>query len=445
MSLRFRVLQMSKPLIEGSNLSFALRCIPAGDVVFDASHNYTPPPPYQASVSHNCFRFLDSAMHFRPAELNVLLRSLPAQPMQRRLFFSMVVACRRRLAKRWEQTPLAKLFTLEDEWSMLAQRAQAVRVREAIRARGLLLHDAFLKFDYDRNGLLSPGEVYGALEWLEVPDVTPADVLFFVRSISREDHISYANFMELLCAPDEAEALANGGNGGSTAGEESGGVGTPAALMPPAQEAPASSDAAVAAAGGGASTALVISPPMLAKQRSRVAPKGEEQLLALLKEHRTEEQRLQAELERLQKAQREEAKARLDALLVDSDFSWMVQSKRGNATNPRTTRTSRFWDFTRCAQPGSRDFPLWMEARGRWAMVRQGAARVQTAASYLEGYVGRARLAEFVRLHPQVHPRPSPNLAPEPSPSPTSDPSPSACTRSRCSGCRTRIRRPRST
>ena len=122
-------------------------------------------------------------MHFRPAELNVLLRSLPVQPMQRRLFFSTVVACRRRLLKRWEQTPLAKLFTLEDEWSMLAQRAQAVRVREAIKARGLLLHDAFQKFDYDRNGLLSLAEVYGALDWLEIPGVLPAEVIFFVLSL----------------------------------------------------------------------------------------------------------------------------------------------------------------------------------------------------------------------------------------------------------------------
>ena len=28
------------------------------------------------------------------------------------------------LTKAWEQTPLAKLFTLEDEWSMLKLRAQ---------------------------------------------------------------------------------------------------------------------------------------------------------------------------------------------------------------------------------------------------------------------------------------------------------------------------------
>ena len=76
-------------------------------------------------------------------------------------------------------------------------------------------------------------------------------------------------------------------------------------------------------------------------------------------------------------------------------------------------------------------------------LLSLGAARVQTAATYLEGYVGRARLAEFVRLHPQVNPNPNPT--PDPSPSPTPDPSPSACTRSRCSGCLTRTRRPRST
>ena len=66
-------------------------------------------------------------MHFKPAELNTLLRSIPAPPTARRLFFSAVVACRRRLKKAWQQTPLAKLFTLEDEWSMLKQRAQASR------------------------------------------------------------------------------------------------------------------------------------------------------------------------------------------------------------------------------------------------------------------------------------------------------------------------------
>ena len=58
------------------------------------------------------------------------------------------------------------------------------RTREAIRHRGLLLHDAFLKFDYSRTGMLSLDEVYGAFEWLKIP-VTPEEVLFFVRSVRR--------------------------------------------------------------------------------------------------------------------------------------------------------------------------------------------------------------------------------------------------------------------
>ena len=82
----------------------------------------------------------------------------------------MVVACRRRLLKSWEQTPLAKLFTLEDEWSMLKLRAQVTRTREAIRKRGLLLHDAFLKFDYSRTGMLTLEEV--PLAW--TPPVHPS-------------------------------------------------------------------------------------------------------------------------------------------------------------------------------------------------------------------------------------------------------------------------------
>ena len=120
-------MRQGKSLIEGSDAAVALRCIPAHDALFDASANHPAAPQYMRGVSHNSFRFVDCAMHFKPAELNVLLRVIPAPPTSRRLFFMSVVACRRRLKKAWQQTPLAKLFTLEDEWSMLKQRAQARR------------------------------------------------------------------------------------------------------------------------------------------------------------------------------------------------------------------------------------------------------------------------------------------------------------------------------
>ena len=426
-------MRQGKELVPGSDVALALRCIPAHDAVFDQTANFPLSPIYQCATSHNNFRFLDSAMHFKPAELNVLLRSIPAPPMARRLFFSMAVACRRRLAKRWEQTPLAKLFTLEDEWAMLAQRAQAVRVREAIRARGLLLHDAFLKFDYDRNGLLSLGEVYGALEWLRIPNVTPADVLFFVRASSSDDHISYANFMELLMTAEEKEEMLTAaptapGDSSSKvpaqlvpvvatanmASEILGGIPPSRAMSAPplltnmpssgelnpfgsfgplgtiltssgrsrrSSSETASPKAATLAtdadAGAGADRGEGGGPPSLARQRSRVQPKGEEQLRSLLEASRAEEQRLQAELEKLQAAQLERARLKLEETLVDSDFSWLRSAKRHASLNPRTTRTSRFFDFTRGTVGGRLGAPMWMDGRGKWLNVLQGDAKVR--------------------------------------------------------------------
>merc|ERR1719324_1050928 len=87
---------------------------------------------------------------------------------------------------------------------MTLARALSVRVREAIRARGLALHDAFVLFDYDRNGLLDLAEVFGALSWLGVP-VDAADVLFLVRGVTREAHLTFPAFMELFAPGDDGD------------------------------------------------------------------------------------------------------------------------------------------------------------------------------------------------------------------------------------------------
>jgi hypothetical protein len=59
----------------------------------------------------------------------------------------------------------------------------SVRVREAIRARGMLLYDAFNKFDSDKNGLLSASEVWGAFEYLDIGCTTAQDIVQFVRCV----------------------------------------------------------------------------------------------------------------------------------------------------------------------------------------------------------------------------------------------------------------------
>jgi hypothetical protein len=44
---------------------------------------------------------------------------------ERRHFFRNTIGCRRRMANKWEETPLAKIFALPDQFSMLKQRAYA--------------------------------------------------------------------------------------------------------------------------------------------------------------------------------------------------------------------------------------------------------------------------------------------------------------------------------
>ena len=127
-----------------------------------------PRSPYQASVSYNCFRFNDSVMHFKPEvctsapsvptvlsaplhlctlypcglqELNVLLRSIPAKPVTRRLFFTMVVACRRRLRKAWEQTALVRSSSLRrSDPPRPAEQPPGLRMLTRVAPRAVLAY-----------------------------------------------------------------------------------------------------------------------------------------------------------------------------------------------------------------------------------------------------------------------------------------------------------------
>lgn len=83
-----------------------------------------------------------------------------------------------------------------------------MRVREGIKQLGLLLYDAFNKFDYDKNGLLSPAEVWGAFDFLGMHSMTAHDVVDFVRTADtdRDGNISYKEFIEILQDPEAAES-----------------------------------------------------------------------------------------------------------------------------------------------------------------------------------------------------------------------------------------------
>ena len=88
-------LRQGKAPVEGCDAAMALRCVCANDIVLDASSNFVSSSRYQQSVAHNSFRFFNSDTHYKPGDINILLREIPAEPLQRRFFFTAMVACRR--------------------------------------------------------------------------------------------------------------------------------------------------------------------------------------------------------------------------------------------------------------------------------------------------------------------------------------------------------------
>jgi Ca2+-binding EF-hand superfamily protein len=212
-------------LISGSTTNIALRCVPTGFTVLDesaptsfncaeGSHALLAPrnqeqsplySPYMTNSTLECFRFLNCELFFSERSLNILLHALHGTSKRdRRLFFKNIIACRRRLAKKWNEYSVAKLFTLSDYFGQLKQRATSVCLREEIQSRGMLLYDAFNKFNFAKNGLLSPAEMWGAFHYLDV-EMSAMDILDFVNAadMDRDGNISYKELVDILSDPDK--------------------------------------------------------------------------------------------------------------------------------------------------------------------------------------------------------------------------------------------------
>lgn len=112
-------------LIPNASTEIALRYSPiategaplAGDggIALDASHTWrhgTGATPYEASVAHSSFRFFDGDMHYSAAGLNVLIRTLKGTTRERERFFLSATGVRRRMDRRWQEMPIAKVSLL---------------------------------------------------------------------------------------------------------------------------------------------------------------------------------------------------------------------------------------------------------------------------------------------------------------------------------------------
>mmetsp|Transcript_34345 Transcript_34345/g.67660 ORF Transcript_34345/g.67660 Transcript_34345/m.67660 type:complete len:622 (+) Transcript_34345:152-2017(+) len=163
----------------------------------------------QQLAAEQSLSFFNSDLFFQPHHLDILLRALETNSLQKRkAFFLAVKACRRRSTAPWEQAPIAKLFTVPDQYYLLGQRAKLARLRSVLKAHDLKLYDAFQVFDNDRSGYLGANELFNVFSSLGVMNFTPADLREFVTFIDSDGdgRISYSEFKAAL---EDGEATKN--------------------------------------------------------------------------------------------------------------------------------------------------------------------------------------------------------------------------------------------
>ena len=142
-------------------------CLSTGSTMLDYTPGFQPSGEYQAGTARSVYKFIDSQVNFEGTEVNHLIRALQGSDVgSRKRFFDEVRSNRRRKNVGVETSAVAKVFITPDEYHLIQHRVTMRRIRLALKEKGLFVKDAFDAFDYDRDGRLSQGELYGGLEWL---------------------------------------------------------------------------------------------------------------------------------------------------------------------------------------------------------------------------------------------------------------------------------------
>lgn len=119
------------------------------------------------AVGIQCLRFFNNEMYFAPSELALLLEGLAEVPLTlRHEFFECCLRLRRRERHLWGDTPLAKVFTKQDEWHLLSARARMQQFQQSLKQKKRSVHlaVALRRFDENDDGRLSAEEILKCLE-----------------------------------------------------------------------------------------------------------------------------------------------------------------------------------------------------------------------------------------------------------------------------------------
>jgi len=209
-----RVVHVTHPILLNRKADratgLALRSLPDLGSILDKSPLFGQGGGSDLPLALQCFRYLNCDCFYDNTELALLLRGVQNNPIaRRRAFFENLMMCRRRDRLKWDDTPLKQVFSLSDQYHLLAFRAKVVRIRQAIRNKGLMVGDAFNKFDVVGNNKLNATELANACAWLKITGLDNDDIaeLIVAADCDKDGLLDYNEFIGLLRAIDsETEA-----------------------------------------------------------------------------------------------------------------------------------------------------------------------------------------------------------------------------------------------
>mmetsp|Transcript_8165 Transcript_8165/g.12711 ORF Transcript_8165/g.12711 Transcript_8165/m.12711 type:complete len:736 (-) Transcript_8165:71-2278(-) len=206
-----RLIHSDHPLLKVNNehkVGLGIRLLQGGGII-DRSARFMADPTAHADVQSSmaCFRFINCDFFYDDTELLMLMRALQlTKDVIRRAFFENALRCRRRDRQRWNDTPLAKVFSSASHIHVLLDRAILFRIRASLLAKDILLRDAFDIFDTVGDGQLYETEFWYALGdgFLKL-ELSDGEVTQLVRHCDKDNNgqLSKYEFLEAVCLPED--------------------------------------------------------------------------------------------------------------------------------------------------------------------------------------------------------------------------------------------------
>ncbi|CAK4253885.1 unnamed protein product, partial [Aphanomyces euteiches] len=198
-----RMLHCAHPVLNISRIQLHM----SDGALVESSH---PGPPMSSLAQDlQCFRFFNNEMYYTADQLNALLGGLKSIPLHlRHEFFQSTLRLRRRERQLWGDTPLAKVFTKEDEWHLLSARAKMEQFQRGIKAKKISLVSAWHRFDSNNDGRLTYDELLRCFESFQL-GFSPGDLNEIIGLMEGHDGVTIsklAHSFDVDLMAEEAEA-----------------------------------------------------------------------------------------------------------------------------------------------------------------------------------------------------------------------------------------------